>query len=596
MDTNFRIADTGELAKQQKYADSLAADGFDFGLTVGSAFVESMRNTRYTTESAFDEIIDNSIEAGATAIHVALGYGKDSEKKPDSIAIIDNGHGMPKNMVRLAVLWGGTHREGARSGFGRFGFGLPSAAVSQGRQYSVYSKVKGQDWYGITIDLDDIRDGKYTDSNGRIVAPHVHQNPPPKWVENYIDKNYAAGNFKSGTVVVLQKLDKAPKTTAGIRKNLSEHIGVVYRNYFHGTQFYVDGNNLSPTDPLFVTPGFRYHSIEGDPQQATPMEPAEFEVTPKDGGAKVRVRVRYARFPLGFLATDKQKKADGSNKNPRWAIKSETMGIIVNRMGRQIDVLNRTPWPKLERLTMNNDRLWAVEIDFPAELDEEFHVSNDKQGAWPSDRMWVLLKEAGVESAIRHLRHTIDADQEAQRTATKPGDIRPSEKTMEEAQKFRRKRIDADPVERERAAKDALERFIKRRAEETRQPEELVRQEVEKEAVKHPYRVEFERMPGAPFFRVEQVGGMKVLFLNRAHRFHSDIYAREKNRHFQAALEVLLFTIGECELDAQGNPDRRAFYASERHEWSQLLTSALDVLSRYEHDTEIIEQNEEAAA
>jgi hypothetical protein len=394
-------------------------------------------------------------------------------------------------------------------------------------------------------------------------------------------------------VVVLEKLDKAPKTATTIRKTLSEHIGVVYRNYFLGTQFYVDGSNIAPTDPLFVTPGFRYYSIEGDSQQAIPMEPTEFEVTPKDGGAKVRVRVRYSRFPLGFLAIDKQRKADDKNKNPRWAIKAETMGIIVNRMGRQIEVLNRTPWPNLERLTLNNDRLWAAEIDFPAELDEEFNVSNDKQGAWPTDRMWDLLQKAGVESAIRQLKKSVESDQEANRTATKAGEARPSEKTMEEAQKFRRKRVDADPSERERAAKDALERFVKRRAEETRQPETQVRQEVEQEALKHPYRVEFERMPGAPFFRVEQVGGMRVLFLNRAHKFHSDIYAKERNRHFQAALEVLLFTIGECELDAQGNPDRRAFYASERHEWSQFLTSALEVLSRYESDTEVMEDRAE---
>ena len=586
--SNFEIADGSELAKQQDYADSLTNNGFDFGLTVGSAFVESMRNTRYTTESAFDEILDNSIEAGATEIHVSFGY-KTSDKKPESIAIIDNGHGMPKNMLRLAVLWGGTHREGARRGFGRFGFGLPSASVSQARRYSVFSKIKDQPWHKITIDLDDIKAGKYNNNQGRIVAPEVETAEPPKWILDYISSGSLKDNIRSGTIVILEKLDRAPKTSSTLKKILSEHFGIIYRNFIPDTKILVDGEVVGPTDPLFITPGQRFFTIEGDPQQATPLEPAEFEVQPKDGGPKVRVRVRYSLFPRGFLAIDKTKDAGPQNQNPRWSIKLNTMGIVVNRMGRQIEVLSRTNWPGLERLTLNNDRLWAAEIDFPAELDEEFGVSNDKQGAWPTARMWDLLKQAGVEAAIRNLRKAINSYQAEKNTEAPGSQPRSSEQTMAEAQKFRRKKVDADPEERERLAKDALERFVKRKAEETKRSVSEVRKEVQEEAVKHPYRVEFERMPGAPFFRVEQVGGMKILFLNRSHRFHDDLYAKSADRHFQSALEVLLFSIGECELDSQGNPDRAAFYASERNAWSQLLDSALSLLKRYELDTEVVD-------
>jgi hypothetical protein len=55
---------------------------------------------------------------------------------------------------------------------------------------------------------------------------------------------------------------------------------------------------------------------------------------------------------------------------------------------------------------------------------------------------------------------------------------------------------------------------------------------------------------------------MQVLNINRAHRFYSDVYAAPGNtRRVRAGLEILLFSIGDCELDAQGNLD---LYASSQ--------------------------------
>jgi len=589
MDAHLKVVDQSELSKQQAYADKLASQGFDFGLAVGSAFAESMRNTYYkNTGTTVDEIIDNSIEAGADNIHIALGYSEKSEKKPDAMAIIDNGHGMPMNMIRLAVLWGGTHREGSRTGFGRFGFGLPSASVNQARRYSVFSRVKGGNWNGVSIDLDDIRDGKYTDKTGRVVAPEPKLIRPPKWVFDFIETEYPKGDLDSGTVILWEKLDRVTwKTTSTLTKNLSEHLGVTYRNYIGRVKITVNGEKIYPTDPLFVTAGYRYFDLDED--RAMPLENAVVSVAPKDGGQKVNMNVRYAYFNRSFYSIDKTKDANRGNQNQRWSVTNANHGIILNRMGRQIHVLDYTPWPGLERFS-NDDRYWAVEIDFPAELDEEFTVSNSKQGAFPSDRIWDLLKQAGVENAIRSLRKARKKETDAHKADKEPGaEARISEKSMLETEKFKRKRTDVDPEERERKAKEALEQFVKRTARETRREEGEIRKELEADAIKHPYRVQFDDLPGAPFFRVEQIGGMKVLFINREHRFFSDLYAAtDGNRYFRASLEILLFVIGECELDSQSNPDRKLFYASERQEWSLLLSSALELLSRYVHETDIV--------
>src|SRR5262245_18173277 len=121
------------LSRQQATVKKLHDENFAFGLTVGAAFVRSMRRSGYRPSAkALDELIDNSYESGAANVHVVFGYeGTKSEKKPEQLAVIHDGIGMPPDIIRLAAVWGGTDRENSRTGIGRFGFGLPSACISQ---------------------------------------------------------------------------------------------------------------------------------------------------------------------------------------------------------------------------------------------------------------------------------------------------------------------------------------------------------------------------------------------------------------------------------------------------------------------------------
>jgi hypothetical protein len=583
---------SGELERQRLYAKGLADKGFDYGLAVGSAFVESMRNTLYRhTGTALDELVDNAIEAGATNIHVVPGFYGKSDAKPDALAVIDDGHGMVADMVRLSVLWGGTHREDSRTGFGRFGFGLPSASVNQARRFSVFSIVEGDRWHGITVDLDDIRAGTYNNDKGQVVAPPVTTAEPPDWLKKYVDGNFP--NFGHGTVVLWEKLDRIKwKTLSTMTKHLLEHFGVTYRNYMSGRSIVFNGTRVEPTDPLFLTPGFRYFDLDED--LAAAREPAVFDVATKSTGEKVTVRVRYSYFPRTFFLNDKSKsRADADNQNARWSVTAANRGIIICRQGRQIDVVESTPWKGFEKFR-NDDRYWAAEIDFPAELDEEFTIANSKQGVVMSERLWDLLDNAGMLKALRALRteHQAEVDREKSKPE-KEGEKRLSERSMEEGEKFRRKRTETDPVEREKKARENLEQYVKRTSREKNVSTDAVREAFAEEERKHPYKVEFGDLHGAPFFRVEQRGGMKVLHINRTHRFYTDLYASPDSTRFtRAALEVLLFSLGDCELDAIGNADKSAFYAVERAAWSEVLASGLEILSRFVHDTDVEEGEE----
>ncbi|MEV5232372.1 ATP-binding protein [Streptomyces pseudogriseolus] len=578
------------IARQEAYINKVEKEGFDFGLTVADAFVRSIRDLGYKScGTALDELIDNSVEAGAQNVHVAFGYGK-SDAKPESIAILDDGYGMVKKMIRAAVVWGGTDREGSRNLFGRYGYGLPSASVSQGKRFTVYSRTESGPFHAVTMDTEEIGLGKYIDlKTNRVVVPQPTVQELPKWVVDYANKNFPDGVDGLSTVVVWEKLDRLTwKTTKVLETKLLEHFGLVYRGFLRQTAITVNGKKVESLDPLFVTPGARYFDLDHDRAEALPELP--IKVKSGDGKKEHVVKLRISYMPPTFFSIDKTRPAQGRNANPRLAIRKENHGIVVCRNGRQLDVIVRNPLTTF----VNYDRLIGLELDFPAELDEEFGVTTAKQQITISDRIWDRLKEAGflrILEDLRRRRREDDGDVSALLEAS-PEIPRPSERVMEEAEAIVRRRPAPEEVERE--AEVNLQKEVDRIAEATGIDPKVIEKKKNEEIASKPFKVETESITGGPFFRVEQRGGQMVLLLNKAHRFFTDVYSGVpgvEGRQLRTGLELLLFAIGQCELDAPTAV--RATYVSERIEWSNrlnvLLTLAQD---QVDPDREYPEESE----
>ena len=243
---------------------------------------------------------------------------------------------------------------------------------------------------------------------------------------------------------------------------------------------------------------------------------------------------------------------------------------------------------------LTDDRTIGVEVNFPPALDEEFSITTSKQQVVLTDRMWNILQEHDVFKAIRSMQKRYDTDKAAwqaalprERNLAKGGPLsrqwpkRPSSRLGRRAEmpKSGAGRPQSGCVRRLRSALRKQGKSV----------EEAVR-ELEAEAQGRPYVVREEEMPGAPFYRMDQIGGMKVLYLNRAHNFYKDMYAEIAAQasdnpsalRLRSALEVLLFVLGDCELDA--NDERQVFYANERYEWSRRLETTLTVLQRTSAD------------
>jgi hypothetical protein len=342
--------------------------------------------------------VDNSIQAYAQRVDLVLGFADAGQSvRPVQLAVIDDGHGMGATLLRVAMMWGGTHRENDRSGLGRFGYGLPSATVSIGRRFTIYSKIKGSRVQAVRLDLDLLDSGAYLDETSTLSIPPARPVALPAFIREAVARLYPNG-WESGTIVVIDKLDRLHwATAAGLCRNLIRQFGVAYHKLLAATAIYVEGEPVRPIDPLFLSPECAFNSLDED--RAQPLEPVTLKVRLQDGTSG-EIVMRYAWLPPTFGAVDKSRDAIGLNANARFPILKKYHGIVFSRNGRVLDVQSRTPWTTF----INNDRYIRVEVEFSASLDEAFGVTTSKQQVSVSQEMWEQLQAAGLPKAIEHLR------------------------------------------------------------------------------------------------------------------------------------------------------------------------------------------------
>ena len=543
---SFRGAGFGPLLEAQKNYATMSGVRSKFGLMVPEAFVRGIRDLGYRSNGdAVAELIDNALQAHADRIDVLFGYeGTGSSKKPLQMAVVDNGHGMEPAMIRMAVMWGGTHRENDRDGLGRYGYGLPCSSVSLGRRFTVISRVGGGVLHAVELDLDDITAGKYTDADGDIVVPAPKEADLPPFVANHIASAFPDG-WTSGTVILIEKLDRLEwATTQGMRDNLCRQFGVTYHKLRGEAALYVDDQFVEPVDPLFLTPEFRLFDLDEDKAQR--FDPVRIEVRDPDSGDYLgAVRLRYAWLPPSFGSIDKGRDAVGLNANARFSILKDYHGVIYSRNGRLIDVQTRTPWTSL----INNDRYIRVEVEFSATLDELFGVTTSKQQVTVSPTIWNLLREAGLPKAIEQLRSKV-----------------------KEAKAERRLKSLSPELGQRRLSERAMSRTGALGDPQNTNPQWDLGLRVS------PYRIDFEHAAGAAFFRIDRNRGARTLHINTAHRFFEEIYqSPAATPMLRSALELLLFTLGDVILneDGGGGPESTQRLLA----WSRRLDLALQTLS-----------------
>jgi len=579
-------------------------EGNDNGMSVvvANALVTGMRDIGYkSTPYAINEIIDNSIESGASAIFVEF---LEVKKKVEEIAIIDNGWGMPEKWVRHALRLGASSRDQENlTGIGRYGFGLKTAGISFARRIEVYSRTEDDKYWTMAyLDIDELAAGTYLEESGKMGVPPSVNVELPQWVETRLDERKASAEH--GTIVVLKNIE-AKRVRIGDKKTatdsyakfqpaLLDNFGVTYRNFLREISILVNGEKVIATDPLFLTPGFRFFDEDSDRAKALPEALIEVQVKGQKGKTGT-IRARYSVMPPTFLRRSEFKKHPNPGPrttNKRFQVKKHQNGIFVLRSGRQMDVVSsRCPWTKFQ----NNDRFIGVELDFDPILDEEFSVTTSKQQVTLSERLWGILEEAGVYEAIQNARkefkklHDAHGEKLKQEVVSPaPADegpkMTPSEKAMLQAEKHEHPKPTSVTNETQKRADEKLDEAVTKEASDRQVPEPQVRKEIEKRIKAQPYKISHESNGDlAPFFRAEQMGGQKVLHINKDHAFYSRLYSKIPLMD-RFGLDVLLFSIAKCYISS-GNETKK-FYESESVEWSKVLKNALEDLSKWDGSDE----------
>lgn len=230
--------------------------------------INSYRSFGYSLSTAIADIIDNSISANAD--HIRLEYkwnGKDS-----FIAITDNGIGMNKDELVLAMTPGSKDPEDVRSGkdLGRFGMGLKTASFSQCKRLTCVTKKEGFATVKRCWDID-----------------FINQENEWQLLDNISDISFLEKieNQKSGTLVLWEKLDRivgnADFTNENVKSafyaeiiSVKKHLSLVFHKFIENgrVKIFFQNEELEPYNPFLL-------NLKAKPEMGQPERFGDVEIT-----------------------------------------------------------------------------------------------------------------------------------------------------------------------------------------------------------------------------------------------------------------------------------------------------------------------------
>jgi hypothetical protein len=513
-------------------------------------FIQATRDSGYKgTASAMSELVDNSIQAGATSIAITARPAMSGDAEME-VSILDNGSGMDPFTLRQALRFGGSSRFGDRNGLGRYGMGLPNASLSQARRVTVYTWqsasmpkgnnrshagdiVRPEPVYMSYLDVDEIVRGEIKD----VPRPEIVKKPPLSCVGS------------SGTLVNWTQCDRLDnRRVSTIVRKLAADLGRRFRHFlWNGLRITINGDAIKPYDPLYVHSGAEVSGarIFGDELQY------ELRVDSDDPNSTGLVRVRFSELPV-------HKWCKLSNDEKRRIGISKGAGISIVRAGREVDY----GWFFMgNKHRENYDDWWRCEIQFDPILDEAFGIAHTKQQVRPEAHL--------IESLTPDLEATARALNNRARKAHL--DVKASERFSEAA----RLASDRDhllrplPKKVDPTAKATMKNLEKNHLLLRRSPNDK----------KSLYTIIEGAVKDTCFFSFAHDGERLVLILNPDHPFYREIYGplaegdSPRDQQLRVKLELLLLAAARSEASTNA---KKPALGKHRLDWSNTLATFLN--------------------
>lgn len=201
--------------------------------------MSAMREMGYDSFASIMDLIDNSIDAGAETIEVAI---KELGKGSLVIDILDDGRGMDDETLTEALKLGSrVEHVDPHKRLGKYGMGLVTASISMSRNVWIVTREEGKTAYETTFDLDTI------DRENRFVITA----PRPADSRRVID---VFGHDGHGTLVRLSKIDRINDTNVSrFAATLRTKLGQTYRHFLTtGVKIVVNSRRVQRYDPLML--------------------------------------------------------------------------------------------------------------------------------------------------------------------------------------------------------------------------------------------------------------------------------------------------------------------------------------------------------
>lgn len=342
--------------------------------------IQAMRDNGYkNTAYALAELVDNSVQANADSVEIICieewkQLRERQRKRLTQMAVLDDGDGMTPDVLRKALQFGNGTRLNDRSGIGRFGMGLPNASISQAARLDVWTWQNGPDnaihsW----LDVDEIKRRERTE-----VPKPVASSVPDEWRQR-------ANNLgNKGTLVVWTKLGIDRLTWKGAKatlRNTGWLLGRIHRRFIQSNSLDIllvggeDGdlttNPVTINDPMYLISAPHLPAPYNTEPMFKLVDTEDVDVDVDGKTFKVKTTYSLAKPSTLELAGNVHRGDTRYGKDA-----AENTGVSVMRAGREL-MLDRSWTIQYDP----RDRWWGCEVEFPAELDEIFGVTNNKQAA-----------------------------------------------------------------------------------------------------------------------------------------------------------------------------------------------------------------------
>ena len=511
----------------------------DYSIVALETFIQATRDSGYKgTASAVAELVDNSLQAGATKITLTVTKTSDEAAHPITVTLRDNGCGMDAATLRQALRFGGSSRFNDRGGMGRYGMGLPNSSFSQAQRVTVKTWTSPDYVLTSYLDLDEIASGELTE------VPPVSRMEAPE----------LTGGEASGTLVVWSRCDRLDnRRVSTVSRKLFAALGRKFRHHlWRGVCLSINGDQVEPIDPLFL----HEDSIFSGAKQFGSDSVYEVVADINDPTKTGLVRVRFSQLPVAEWSqlSAKEKRQRGVSKGA---------GVSVVRAGREVDY----GWFFMGgKRRENYDDWWRCEVLFDPVLDEAFGITHTKQQVRPQPHLLEALA-ADMEATARALNALARRAHNDVKIMHKLSDSEEHAGALDDLLK---------PLPEGSRSRD-------RRVLETLTPSCVATfSSTESEAPSATqYRIVPQRLSETAFFNYARSSGGLVLVINPEHPFYKQVYQplleSELPREvaLRSQLDLLLLSAARSEALLEGDQEVE-FSDAFRQGWSDTLATFLN--------------------